>query len=215
VAAVHDSPLSARRIGHALAAAGAVALALAGCGGKSTGAQQSGALASLGRLPDGLAGHPAPRMRLADAHGGRLDTASLRGRPYLVTFLYTHCRDVCPLIGEELRQTLTQLGARASRVSVVAVTVDPTGDTPAAVRRWLRLHHEPANFHYLIGSRKRMTPIWRAWFTAPQAANTASSTHTAAVWVIDKRGRLVADVPAGAPIDPSTLARALQELLQQ
>ncbi|HEU4703094.1 MAG TPA: SCO family protein, partial [Conexibacter sp.] len=60
-------------------------------------------------LPPGLAGRAAPRIRLTDARGGTFDTRSLAGRPYLVTFLYANCPDVCPLIGAQLRDTLERL----------------------------------------------------------------------------------------------------------
>ncbi len=47
-------------------------------------------------LPAGLTDSPAPQIRLADARGGVLDTHSLIGEPYAITFLYTSCPDVCP-----------------------------------------------------------------------------------------------------------------------
>src|SRR5665648_208330 len=64
---------------------------------------------------------------------GAIDTARLRGRPFAVTFLYASCPDVCPLIAQEIVGALGRLGADARRVAVVAVSVDPRGDTPAAV----------------------------------------------------------------------------------
>jgi protein SCO1/2 len=50
------------------------------------------------RLPDGVRDRQAPHFRLSDARGGVLDTRRLRGSPYVVTFLFTDCPDVCPLI---------------------------------------------------------------------------------------------------------------------
>jgi len=137
----------------------------------------------------------------------------LAGRPYLVTFLYANCPDVCPLIGAELRDMLRQLGRDADRVGVVAVSVDPRGDTPATVRAWLRREQEPAQFRYLIGSRQQLAPVWRAWYAAPQVPNDPESAHTAIVWLVDARGRLVANVPAGRPFDASDLAHDVRTLL--
>jgi cytochrome oxidase Cu insertion factor (SCO1/SenC/PrrC family) len=37
-----------------------------------------------------FAGKPAPRIRLPDARGGLFDSARLTGRPWALTFLYTH-----------------------------------------------------------------------------------------------------------------------------
>jgi protein SCO1 len=201
-----------------LAALACGGLALAGCGG-SGGASPSATAGGGHRfavaepLPPGLAGRAAPRIRLADARGGAFDTRSLAGKPYLVTFLYANCPDVCPLIGSQLRDALAQLGRDAARVGVVAVSVDPRGDTPAAVRAWLRREREPAQFHYLIGSQAQLSPVWRAWYAAPQIPGDPESAHTAIVWVVDARGRLTAKVPAGSPFDTRGLARDVRSLL--
>lgn len=164
-------------------------------------------------LPPGLAGRAAPRIRLADARGGTFDTRSLAGRPYLVTFLYANCPDVCPLIGAQLRETLERLGGDARRVGVVAVSVDPRGDTPASVRAWLERQREPRQFHYLVGTQRALEPVWRAWYAAPQIPGDPESAHTAIVWLVDARGRLAAKVAAGRPFDAGGLARDVRSLL--
>jgi protein SCO1/2 len=163
-------------------------------------------------LPGALVGRPAPEIRLADARGGTFDTASLVGKPYAVTFLYTSCPDVCPLIGSELQQALTQLGPLAAKVAVVAVSVDPKGDTPAAVRSWLKGHDEPSNFHYLIGTQAQLTPVWKSYFAAPQTPGDPQSSHTATIWLVDGHGRRRALITAGIPVPPSDLAYDLRAL---
>ena len=130
-----------------------------------------------------------------------------------MTFLYTNCPNVCPLIGAQLRATLEQLGVDAQRVAVVAVSVDPRGDTPASVRGWLERQREPAQFHYLVGSQRELAPVWKAWYAAPQIPGNPESAHTAIVWVVDARGRLTAKVPAGRPFDTRGLARDMRSLL--
>jgi protein SCO1 len=168
-----------------------------------------------GPLPPGLDRKPAPGFRLADARGGTVDSRALRGRPYLLTFLFTDCRDVCPLIGREIGQALRLLGSRAREVTAVAITVDPEGDTRPAVRAWLREQRLPANFHYLVGSRRRLKPVWRAYFAAPQPTGTEESRHTASIWVIDARGRLRAKFSGGAPVQPRDIAHDLGLLLRE
>jgi protein SCO1 len=130
-----------------------------------------------------------------------------------VTFLYVNCPDVCPLIGAQLRDTLEQLGDDARRIAVVAVSVDPRGDTPAAVRTWLERQREPRQFHYLVGAQRELAPVWRAWYAAPQIPGNPESAHTAIVWLVDARGRLTAKVPAGRPFDADGLARDIRSLL--
>jgi protein SCO1/2 len=166
-----------------------------------------------GTLPEGVAGKRAPSFQLADARGGTLSTAELRGRPYVLTLLYTDCPDVCPLIGEEVRRALELLGPEATRVAAVAVSVDPEGDTPRAARAWLRRHRLPRNFHYLVGSRRELEPVWKGYYAAPQAKGVKESRHTASVWVVDARGRWRTKFSGGVPFKPSDLAHDLRLLL--
>ncbi|MBA3844309.1 MAG: SCO family protein, partial [Actinobacteria bacterium] len=62
----------------------------------------------------------APPIALQDARGARVTLTGQRGRYVLVTFLYVHCPDVCPLIAQNLNQTLRQLGPKRDRVRVLA-----------------------------------------------------------------------------------------------
>jgi protein SCO1 len=209
---------SLRALIAALAAvAAALALAACGSGGEdAAGTTAAGAdrFAAADTLPPGLAGRAAARMRLTDARGGTLDSARLAGTPYLVTFLFTNCPDVCPLIGQEIREALEQLGPDARRVVVVAVSVDPRGDTPEAVRAWLDRQRQPPQFHYLIGSERELAPVWRAWYAAPQIAGDPDSAHTAVVWLVDADGRLAGKLDAGASFEPGELADDLRTLLR-
>jgi protein SCO1/2 len=193
---------------------GLVALRLGGGGDRASAAHPAGLRA--GELPQGLERAAAPPIRLRDAAGGTIDTSALRGRPYLVTFLYSTCPDVCPLIAEDLRAAIAALGTRSERVAAVAVSVDPRGDTRASVREFLRRHDLPANFHYGIGSRAALQPIWRSYYAAPQiSGRPETSTHTAAVWLVDARGRLRGLYPAGASLDVRAITHDLGTLLDE
>jgi protein SCO1/2 len=201
----------------ATVAAGALLFVIAdggSSGGEITAPPEAGPFRG-NRLPDGLRGKPAPDFELADARGGSLDTRELAGRPYAVTFLFTDCPDVCPLIGQELGQALELLGPRAGQVAVVAVSVDPVGDTPAAVLEWLRRHRLPRNFHYLIGARDELQPVWASYYVAPQQLGVRESLHTASIWLIDRRGRWRTKFSAGVPIPPRDIAHDLEVLLRE
>lgn len=47
----------------------------------------------------------------------------------MLTFLYTSCPDICPLITSKLRESYQLINGVASRVAFLAVTVDPERDT--------------------------------------------------------------------------------------
>ncbi len=169
------------------------------------------------KLPDGIVGRSAPDFRLVDARGRRVDTRRLGGRPYLVTFLYTNCPpgDTCPTIAAELRQALERLGARAEDVTILAVSVEPKGDTPRAARRWLRRHRLPDNFRFLVGSRRELEPVWNSYYVGSQDPATKLSRHTANMWLVDARGRWRTKFSAGPPVPPEDIAHDLGVLLDE
>jgi cytochrome oxidase Cu insertion factor (SCO1/SenC/PrrC family) len=68
-------------------------------------------------------------------------------------------------------------------------------------------------YDYLIGSEARLAPLWRAYSAAPQIPGDPQSSHTAAIWLIDKRGALVALVDAGVAIDVGKLTHDLRVLI--
>jgi protein SCO1 len=187
----------------------AVGIVLAGLGGAGSAATRGRPAAGLraDALPGGLAGRPAPRIRLTDGRGGVVDTRALRGRPYAVTFLYTRCPDVCPTIAVDLGEAM----ARAPKAAVVAVSVDPRGDTPAAVRAFAAAHRLPRGFRYGIGDRRTLQRVWRAWFVSNEVGDPRTSTHTAVVWIVDGRGRLRGMYPGGAA-SPADVAHDLRAL---
>ncbi len=167
------------------------------------------------RLSVNFRGRPAPPFRLRDARGGLLDQRSLRGRPYLVSFLYTHCPDTCPLIGAEIRQALTALGPQARRVSAVAISVDPAGDTPTSVKWWLTRLREPPNFHYLIGSRRQLFPIWDSYFIDAQLPAYTGGTHTSIIYLVDARGIMRGSYNAAGPVNPEQITHDLRTLVRE
>ena len=101
------------------------------------GAQQSAAGSGFyGTLA--LPAKAAPPIDLRNYLGQPVALSSYRGKAVLVTFLYANCPDVCPLIASNLRVALNMLGREDSHVQVIAVSVDPRGDTPANVARFVR-----------------------------------------------------------------------------
>ena len=111
--------------------------------------------------------------------------SDFRGKWVAVAFLYTHCPDVCPLIAQNLNTALAQ----APDLRVVAVSVDPKGDTPAAVRAYAHSHRLSSTFHYLIGARSQLQPVWRAWHVATVPGPSKTVSHSAFEVLVDPKGR--------------------------
>lgn len=134
---------------------------------------------------------PEPPLALRNYTGTRVNLHALRGKAVLVTFVYTHCPDVCPLIVSNLAAAQRQLGARARGVQIVAVTVDPKNDTSAAVRKFLAERGATGRMDYLIGARRELAPVWKTWGVAV-GANKYEDTeaHSALVFGITPAGKI-------------------------
>jgi protein SCO1/2 len=131
----------------------------------------------------------APDFTLTDGVSGRAVTlSSHRGQVVALTFLYTTCPDVCPLTATRFRSAQDELKADASRVTFIAVSVDPDRDTPEAVRVFSAAHGLASNWYYLVGGRAQLAPVWAAYGIGVQAGNT-TVTHNDAVYLIDRTGR--------------------------
>jgi protein SCO1/2 len=107
---------------------------------------------------------PAPALALRNYLGQPVNIDSYRGQAVLVTFLYTNCPDVCPLITSNLRVAQNLMGpAVSSKAQIIAVSVDPHGDTRKAVAAFLARHEMTGRMQYLIGSARELAHVWQAW----------------------------------------------------
>jgi protein SCO1 len=106
----------------------------------------------------------APPLELRNYLGERVNIDDYKGRAVLVTFLYTNCPDICPLITSNLRVAQNLMGkATSSKAQIIAVSVDPRGDTRKAVAAFLARHQMTGRMKYLIGSAHELAAVWKAW----------------------------------------------------
>jgi protein SCO1/2 len=157
--------------------------------------------------------HPSipPDFALRDQKGKLVRLSAQRGKVVVLTFLYTHCPDLCPLTAVHIDAALGRLGARRAGVSVLVVSVDPEGDTRAAVHTFLRTHRLLPQFHYLTASRKVLAPIWRSYNVTSVKVGGADPDHTLYILLLDRRGKT--RVLFDAQATPAAIAHDLRLLL--
>jgi protein SCO1/2 len=151
----------------------------------------------------------APPLALDNYLGTPVNIASYRGKAVLVTFLYTHCPDVCPLIASHLHTALTEMpAAERRRLQIIAVSVDPRGDTRSAVAQFLATHEMTGQMQYLIGSAPVLKAVWKGWDVADASEATAANpnlvAHSALIYGITGHGKIAVIFPAN--FTPAELA---------
>jgi cytochrome oxidase Cu insertion factor (SCO1/SenC/PrrC family) len=189
----------ARRNRLARAALVLVAAALIGAGAGAAGHLLLGASGSASVVTErfGMEGQAAwaagsrvaPAIdTLPDQTGRLFSLGSLRGHPVALVFFDSHCNQECPLEGRELAAAESSLPA-AQRPILVAVSVNPL-DTPAsaakAARAWRLAGVAP--WHWLMGSRSKLAPVWRAYNIYVGRAKDGDIPHTEALILIDRGG---------------------------
>ena len=153
-------------------------------------------------MPEGLF---APDFELRDQEGERVSMRALRGRPVIVTFLYTHCEDTCPIQAQTVRGALDDLG---HDVPALAIAVDPPNDTPQSARKFLAEQRVTGRLDFVLGSRAQLRPVWDGFGVRPQRV---TEEHNARITLIDRRGIQRVGYP-GSEATPERLAHDLRLL---
>ena len=148
------------------------------------------------------AGARAPDFDLRDEQGKPVSMRALRGQPVVVTFLYSHCQDTCPITAQTIRGALDDLG---HDVPALAISVDPPNDTPASARKFLAEQRASGRIRFVLGSRAQLRPIWNGYGVTPQRVK---QEHIAHITLVDARGR----PRVGYPIDQATPERLAHDL---
>lgn len=191
----------------ALALPGSTPTAPNGATGAKSGAYQGLALTPAQREP--------PLDTLRNYTGSAFNLASERGKAVFVTFLYTHCPDVCPLIASQLHTAYATMSkALRARIAIVAVSVDPRGDTPGAVAAFVKEHELTGEADYLIGSAAKLAGVWQAWGVGSKrdVSNPNLVAHTAEIFGISASGKLTTLYPAN--FQPSQIVHDVPVLLE-
>jgi protein SCO1/2 len=124
----------------------------------------------------------APDFDLRDQEGKPVSMRQLRGRPVIVTFLYTTCQNSCPAMAQVVKGALNDLG---SDVPALAVAVDPPRDNAERARKFLSTQRVIGRLDFVLGSRAQLQPVWKGFAIQPQ---TVSQEHQARFTLVDKRG---------------------------
>jgi protein SCO1 len=160
---------------------------------------------------------PEPSLSLRNYLGRRVNIAQYRGKALLVTFIYDHCPDVCPLIVAKLRVAQNLMGSRtAAKAQIIAVSVDPRGDTPKTVAAFLKAHEMIGRMQYLLGSARELGQVWQRWGVGSErdAEDPDIVNHSALVYGIDASGDLKT-VYIGSSFNPREVAHDVPLLAAQ
>ncbi|MGZ3183567.1 MAG: SCO family protein [Telluria sp.] len=130
---------------------------------------------------------------LTDQDGKPRTLADYRGKVVVVFFGYTQCPDVCPTTMAQLAGVMQKLGARASEVQVVFITLDPARDTQELLKQYVPAFN-PA-FVGLRGTPEQTDAVAKEFKVFYQKVegtkpDNYSINHTSGIFLFDKAGKV-------------------------
>jgi protein SCO1 len=132
-------------------------------------------------------------FQLTDQTGRPVTDKSLKGKPTLIFFGFTHCPDVCPTSLFEISQVLRALGPDADRVNAYFVSVDPERDTQGAMKDYLS-SFDP-HLKGLTGDPEAVAKVISAYRVyakkVPLKDGDYTMDHTALIYLMDRDGKFV------------------------
>ena len=133
-------------------------------------------------------------FQLTDQSGQPVSDQTLKGRPTLIFFGFTHCPDVCPTSLFEISEVLRAMGKDADKVNAYFVSVDPERDTQGAMKDYLS-SFDP-HLKGLTGDPESVSKVLSAYRVyakkVPLKAGDYTMDHTALIYLMDREGHFVA-----------------------
>lgn len=136
--------------------------------------------------------HPAPPFTLTDQAGRPVSMSEFRGKTVVLTFMDSHCTDICPLVSREFIGAHKDLGAASGKVAFVAVNVNPYHNKVSDVASYSRAQRLDSigPWYFVTGPVASLRPVWNAYQVQVDAPNpNADVIHTSLIYVIDPSGR--------------------------
>lgn len=156
-----------------------------------------------------------PDMVLTDQEGRRFAFRDLRGKAVLVSFIYTSCPDVCPVMFQVVTevQKRVQAEGRGDVVSVF-VTTDPEIDSAQALKAYaLRRSADLSATYLLTGKPDELQAAWSAFGVKVKRRSRGLVDHSPLTVLIDTRGVMRYRYLSGFP-DADIIAADVRNVLK-
>jgi protein SCO1/2 len=177
-----------------------------------------------------------PEAKLIDENGQAFDLNQTRGKVVVLSLIYTHCPDICPLTTAKMKQIQqgVQSAGMSSQVQLVTFTVDPQRDTPDVIKRFASAYaYDPSNWVFLTGPSDQIdilikglklyvqrvyyvndTPVPETALPQPAADTPYLINHTDRMFLIDRQGNVRA-LPPGSRTNVGDALNLIQQLVKE
>lgn len=159
-----------------------------------------------------------PDFEFDSAEGDRVSRDSLKGAPWVASFVFTRCMSTCPQISLAVKQLHDRLAESRPDVRFVSFTVDPNYDTPDVLQQYAEVYSaDPERWRFLTGEESKIHELILTGFAQFVKPNVGESrrpgfevAHTNRVVLVNEDAIPVATFLATRPEDMVRLRRILE-----
>ncbi len=159
-------------------------------------------------------GSTPPDFTFLDRQGKPVRLSQYRGKPLLVSFIYTGCFEICPTSTRVLHEAVKGLDKLLSpnQFNVVSIGFNQPSDSPVALRSFAAQYRITyPNWEFLSPHAKIVEPLTRS-FGFSYLATPAGFDHVLGVTVLDAEGKIATQV-WGDKLTAQQLGEPLRQLL--
>jgi protein SCO1/2 len=129
-------------------------------------------------------------FQLLDQDGRPFKFSSTRGKLVLVTFIFTTCPDVCPLLTAKLAAIQRTLEEKKIKdYLLLSITTDPERDTAPALKEYAsHFKADVRNWSLLTGSRQELAKVWKLFDVNVTKNESGEVRHTSLTTLVDYHG---------------------------
>jgi protein SCO1/2 len=137
----------------------------------------------------------APDFTLTDQTGEQFSSADLKGKVWLVSFVFTTCNGTCPATThrmEQIQEALREKGIlKDGKVRLLSITLDPGRDTPEVLRGYMKAYDaDPASWSFLTGKADNVDKVIADWGMWAKPAANGQLDHPSRIFLVDRKGRV-------------------------
>jgi protein SCO1 len=137
----------------------------------------------------------APDFTLTTQSGDKLSSSDLKGKVFLVSFIFTTCNGTCPATTHRMGQIQEELKSRGffknDRVRLLSISLDPTRDSPEVLKGYMKLYDaDPEHWSFLTGQADQVAGVVKSWGMWAKPAANGQLDHPSRIFLVDSESRI-------------------------
>ena len=157
---------------------------------------------------------PAPPFTLTSQDNKPVSLTDFHGKVVALSFIYTGCPDICPLLTQKMVDVQDALGSVfGTRVAFISISFDPERDTPEVLKDYAQFWGaKPEGWSFLTGSLEAVRDVTRRYGVFFAIKEDGSVEHSQLTTLVDAEGQMRVQY-LGARFNPEEFRRDLMSLV--